>query len=573
MGTFIDLSGRKFGRWTVEERDSNCNKKNIYWKCICDCGTKRSVAGTSLRSGISTSCGCDKEKTSYQTKTDVEDLVGKRFGQWQVIEQDLTTNRSSKRGARWICKCDCGTIKSVLGYSLRMGRTSSCGCKNSQTHILDLTGKRFGKLLVLHQDTASQKGKGGARWVCICDCGEITRVRSSALRSGQTKSCGCLKKYNTHNNHDLSGKEFGWWKVIKLDTSRKREQRFYFCRCKCGKEKSVSTSSLIRGLSKSCGCRKAVPKNDLSGKKFGRLTVLGIDTEKRGHGMLWKCQCDCGEIKSYSTSILLRKKVVSCGCKSREQTSKREFLDITNHRFGRLLALNINHIKADKYGNTDYYWNCLCDCGNSIIVQGTVLRRGDTKSCGCLQSEQSAHRAKSRIMDLLGKRFGKLIVVERVDKPGQDGFFTWKCICDCGNEKLADGYTLRKGLVTSCGCLRQSKYEFFVLQYFGEKGYECPTDYEYQKRFDGLLGYGERNLSYDFSFYRSNVLVALIECQGLQHYEAIEFFGGEEQLAKQQLHDELKREYAKKLNVPLIEIPYTADCYERVKEILSQSGI
>ena len=50
-------------------------------------------------------------------------------------------------------------------------------------------------------------------------------------------------------------------------------------------------------------------------------------------------------------------------------------------------------------------------------------------------------------------------------------------------------------------------------------------------------------------------------------------FGGEEQFAKQQLHDEIKREYAKKLNVKLIEVPYTVVTYEEVKDILSLAGI
>lgn len=152
LGRFIDLSGKKFGKWLVIERDNNMNKKNIYWKCKCDCGKIKSVSGTSLRSGISVSCGCDRDqRTSLRTKINVEDLSGQRFGNWTVIKQDLSENNSSKRGSRWICKCDCGTIKSVLGYSLRGGRTKSCGCNNGKDKIIDLTGMRFGKLVVIRK--------------------------------------------------------------------------------------------------------------------------------------------------------------------------------------------------------------------------------------------------------------------------------------------------------------------------------------------------------------------------------------------------------------------------------------
>lgn len=512
MGNFIDLSGQRFGHWTVIERDNEVKKKNIYWKCKCDCGTVRSVAGTSLRSGISVSCGCDKDrKTSIRTKTNVEDLLGQRFGRWTVIEQDLSDDNKSKRGARWICRCDCGNEVSVL---------------------------------------------------------------SSRLRTGQTSSCGCLRYENKkYNKSDLTGQKFGKWSVLKKDESQKGKGTHYVCQCECGTIRSISPYTLIKGFSKSCGCGKHVPKNDLTGRKFGKLTVIGVDEEKRGRGIQWICKCECGNLKSYRTNLLIRGNVISCGCETRKMSSERNFIDISNNRFGRLVALQIDHKEADSLGNTDYYWKCQCDCGNTIVVQGTVLRRGDTKSCGCLQSEESAKRAKERTIDLVGKRFGLLTVIERVSLSGESSIATWKCKCDCGNEKLADGYYLKKGMIVSCGCLKQSKYEMFVLQYFEEKGYESPFDFEYQKRFDDLRGYSDGMLSYDFSVNKDGKIYALIECQGQQHYKPVEMFGGEEQFAKQQLHDEIKRDYAKKLNVPLIEIPYTVINYEEVKEILIERGI
>lgn len=133
-----------------------------------------------------------------------------------------------------------------------------------------------------------------------------------------------------------------------------------------------------------------------------------------------------------------------------------------------------------------------------------------------------------------------LTVIERVELE-DSGYGKWKCLCDCGNIKLADGYLLRNGYISSCGCLKQSKLELFVLQYFEEKGYISSVDYEYQKRFEDLRGYGEGILSYDFAFYKNQKLMYLIECQGQQHYQPVEIFGGEDQFAKQQLHDELKK--------------------------------
>ena len=574
MSSFIDLTGNRFGRWTVLERDTSKNKKNIYWICKCDCGTIRSVAGTSLRSGISVSCGCEKdEKTSIRTRNSAEDLTGKRFGKWVVLRRDLSDNQNSKRGARWICRCDCGTEKSVLGYSLKFGRSTSCGCDNRNRYI-DLTGQRYGKLTVLRRDTeTNHKGKS-VWWICQCDCGNIVSVSSGRLRSGQTQSCGCLRyAKRERQTDDLVGKQFGFWTVLSKDSSKKRES-FYICQCKCGTIKSVSASSLKRGLSQSCGCKRSVPKDDLTGKRFGFLTVLGVDEDNKKKRVYWKCQCDCGNIKSYQAEPLISGRVKSCGCMSRTQSAQRQFKDIKGKRFGRLVVLDVDHKETDNCGNTSYFWRCQCDCGNEIVVIGDSLRNGSTQSCGCLQAEASAKRAKERTIDLTGRRFGLLTVIERVelDDSGM-GYGLWKCQCDCGNIKLADGHFLRIGAICSCGCLSQSKYELFVLQYFEEKGYENAIDYEYQKRFSELRGYGGKPLSYDFAFYVSGELKYLIECQGQQHYKPIPMFGGEEQFAKQQLHDEEKRSYAEKINATLIEIPYTVESIEDVRKILLPYGI
>ncbi len=574
MGTFIDLTGQRFGRWTVIERARDAQKKNIYWICRCDCGTIRSVAGTSLRSGISVSCGCEKdEKTSSRTRNLVEDLSGQRFGMWTVIQRDFSNNTSSKRGARWICRCDCGTERSVLGYALKTKRTTSCGCSNGEKAIIDLTGLRFGKLLVQERDLSAPNLGKGTRWICKCDCGKTVSVLSGRLRSGQTQSCGCNKNL-TSIPEELEGKKFGSWIVQNRDQTKKGKGAFYICQCDCGNVRSIPAYVLTKGLSKSCGCKKSVPEEDLCGRQFGQLTVIGIDESKKGKGIYWLCRCDCGTTKSYRSNILKKGKVRSCGCLSRKQSSERNFLDIKGQRFGRLVVIAVDHKERDNSGNTTIVWRCKCDCGNEIAVSGVALRGGSTKSCGCLQAEQSAQRAKERTIDLRGKRFGLLTVVERVelDESG-NGLGVWKCQCDCGNIKFVQGYSLRKGMVTSCGCLKQSRLELYVLQYFDEMGYINAVDYEYQKRYNDLRGNGNRMLSYDFAFYSNQKLCYLIECQGQQHYGPVGIFGGEEQFAKQQLYDEIKKEYASKLGVPLIEIPFFTETYEKVKELLKGFGI
>lgn len=64
----IDLTGRKFGRWTVQEfADRRGN--HYYWNCVCDCGSARRVEGACLKSGSTKSCGCYKKEKIIERST------------------------------------------------------------------------------------------------------------------------------------------------------------------------------------------------------------------------------------------------------------------------------------------------------------------------------------------------------------------------------------------------------------------------------------------------------------------------------------------------------------------------
>lgn len=71
--------------------------------------------------------------------------------------------------------------------------------------LIDLTGRRFGRLLVLQRE-GSYVCEGGIHstptWRCRCDCGRETVVLGLALRSGRTRSCGCLHRDVTRNRHE-----------------------------------------------------------------------------------------------------------------------------------------------------------------------------------------------------------------------------------------------------------------------------------------------------------------------------------------------------------------------------------
>lgn len=131
-------------------------------------------------------------------------------------------------------------------------------------------------------------------------------------------------------------------------------------------------------------------------------------------------------------------------------------IDLTGQRFGRLTVIRYDHSEHD-----GTHWLCKCDCGNEKVAAGYSLRSGNTKSCGCLNSDASraklvkareALKARPR-KDLTGQRFGRLVVLGLADVPDRKGFIFWRVRCDCGTEKTVMQNNPVSGRTKSCGCL------------------------------------------------------------------------------------------------------------------------
>lgn len=113
------------------------------------------------------------------------DITGQRFGKLVALEQ---IGRNRYGTFLWHCKCDCGNTTSTSVGTLRYGISKSCGCSRRK----DMSGKKFGRLLVLKPaPNNKQKGKRFT-WKCLCDCGKIIFTMGKNLRNGDTKFCGCL---------------------------------------------------------------------------------------------------------------------------------------------------------------------------------------------------------------------------------------------------------------------------------------------------------------------------------------------------------------------------------------------
>lgn len=117
-------------------------------------------------------------------------------------------------------------------------------------------------------------------------------------------------------------------------------------------------------------------------------------------------------------------------------------VDITGKRYGRLVAIKM---VGTKKGHAQ--WLCKCDCGNEHITTLNCLKGGNVSSCGCIVDEIKKNREES----IVGRKFGRLTVLEKAESKNNKSF--WKCRCDCGNIVVVTRGNLSVGTTKSCGCL------------------------------------------------------------------------------------------------------------------------
>lgn len=123
----------------------------------------------------------------------------------------------------------------------------------------------------------------------------------------------------TKEDCSIIGKKFGRLTVIEYDHTDATGHKYYKCECDCGGRTISTGANLKGGHAKSCGCFRRDMYN-ISGQKFGRLTVLSFDhVGSYGHSY-WLCECDCGNTTVVERSNLLNGGTVSCGCYGREQS-------------------------------------------------------------------------------------------------------------------------------------------------------------------------------------------------------------------------------------------------------------
>ena len=236
MKSLIDLIGQKFSRWTITKFVGKPGTKKL-WLCRCDCGVEKIISIYTLQSGGSKSCGCLRKEVSAQRFLTANPGVTKHgmtgTPEWSAYKDArhrcvYATNPRWKdyggRGVQFL-------FTSFQQFFSEIGRRPSSDhsldridnngnyepgnvkwstdeqqAANRRQTFKDITGQRFGRLVVI--GVAERKGKRGSKikWLCLCDCGNKKAIGGSNLKRN-TRSCGCVRR------ELMQSKENPWSKV------------------------------------------------------------------------------------------------------------------------------------------------------------------------------------------------------------------------------------------------------------------------------------------------------------------------------------------------------------------------
>ena len=231
-----------------------------------------------------------------------------------------------------------------------------------------------------------------------------------------------------------------------------------------------------------------------------------------------------------------------------------------NNPYGFLIALY--PLKERKNGALQWFvYNT--NTKNTFIARADRIVLGN--ATGKTKSEAILENNAKKAKDLKNQKFGKLLALE----PTQERYnrcIIWKCQCECGNIHYVPSNRLLTGHTQSCGCLNQSHGELTIETLLKE------NNIKYKKEYTVKIN----NTYYRFDFVILNEqeeVQYFIEYDGEQHFKDNSHFlwHNKEQLSDIMKKDELKNNYCKDNNIPLIRIPYTHKKIKLMDLLLSKS--
>lgn len=369
-------------------------------------------------------------------------------------------------------------------------------------------------------------------------------------------------------------------------------------------------------------------KYDLIGQRFGSLLVtekinkndrIKYNINPKNNQTYWVCACDCGNTSIQPTSSLTSGKSTMCWECGHYITASYKQKEYKGLKIGALTILETIHPSREEHKDNNKKprtkVRCICDCGQEVTrLIDSLMRQKDNPyvSCGCLKTQRI-----NNTFSVIGKKFGKLTVIEEILNDGKYYKSKLKCLCDCGEVTIKNRADVLSRHTTSCGCEQKRKasesntidfrsqisdygIRFIKPAYKNKAGHWvwlcqcgfCSNTFEASPakvlnnhiKSCGCLATssGERlvskildshninyipqysfpdckdknKLKFDFAIVKNNTITNLIEFDGEQHFREITFFGGRSNFEALKKRDKIKDNYAYNNNIPLTRIPY-----------------
>lgn len=252
---------------------------------------------------------------------------------------------------------------------------------------------------------------------------------------------------------------------------------------------------------------------DLSGRKFGRLTANYPEYAAGKHRLHWNCTCDCGRTAHVTPDNLKSGRVVSCGCLRNEKNKTRRYKRILpGMQSGKLTTTG----RTEKRGKYEYV-ECKCSCGNTCMVSKHDFLAGKATSCGCARTETVKDR-----MHLEGQTFGSLLVLGRDPSCNK-----WICRClKCGNETRVTSTELKSGHIKTCGCGQMAGFRKAAVKKSKRArnsytGMEFLTSCGLKARIIGYTGSGRGTIQFEDGYVKDNAFISTEKARFLNAHPAL----------------------------------------------------
>lgn len=226
MRRIPSLIGQVFGYLTAVETTGPGHR----YKCLCKCGKSVVVSASNLNTGHTQSCGCYNKERLTEAHTGNKYCVGKPPSN----KIDRTGKRYGKLVAlkdegngRWLCQCDCGNLSSVLSTNLSNMAKNDRGCRLCGTVTVDITGERRGMIVAIKIFKGSHKPP---KWIFKCDCGTELVGSVQEFHQNRIWSCGCI------------GNAYASWQSMLARCYNPNSNRYY-----CYGERGITVCDRWRG--------------------------------------------------------------------------------------------------------------------------------------------------------------------------------------------------------------------------------------------------------------------------------------------------------------------------------------